>query len=210
MADRSSVDFMPAQASDNVAAVRVTEPSTVVIFGATGDLTARKLIPAFVRLAAQGLLPGVFSIVGVARRTLTDLVFRESLKQTVDKHLSRAAAGRNADVWDALAPGVHYCPLRFDQPADYRRLTEFLERIETERGAPGQRLFYLATAPEFFQPIVENLSAAGLIRGPGDRCPSRVIIEKPFGHDLESALALNRGTGRVLDEDQIYRIDHYL
>ena len=202
----STVGFLQQPGPVSAAELRVNHPSTVVIFGATGDLTARKLVPAFYRLHAQRFLPEAFSIVGTARRPFSDDQFRDMLSATLSRH-GAAPAG---DEWPVFARGLHYQQVDFADPAAYRALAGRLDQIEAERGAPGQRLFYLATAAAFFLPIIRNLQEAGLIRGAEDRCPSRVIIEKPFGHDLASALELNRAIGQVLAEDQIYRIDHYL
>jgi glucose-6-phosphate 1-dehydrogenase len=190
-----------------VAQLRVTRPSTMVIFGATGDLTARKLVPAFYHLNAQKFLPGAFSILGAARRPFSDEQFRDMMRKAVTQH---ADANISPENWTAFAGKMHYQQVPFEDSEAYRSLSERLDRIEAERGGPGQRLFYLATAPDFFLPIVRGLQEAGLIRGAEDRCPSRVIMEKPFGCNLASALELNHEIGRILKEDQIYRIDHYL
>lgn len=200
-------DFLQKQAPTSLADLKVSAPSTIVIFGATGDLTGRKLVPALFRLYTQRFLPEAFSIVGVARRPLTDDSFRDMMRQALARHGGDSAF---ADTWNTFARQIHYQQLEFHDPAGYRNLAERLDRIEGERRAPGQRLFYLATAPSFFLKILEDLDAAELIRESSAPCPSRVIVEKPFGHDLESAVALNKGTGRILSEEQIYRIDHYL
>ena len=208
MATISSAGFLGGQGATTVAGLRVTAPSTMVIFGATGDLTGRKLMPAFLRLFAQRFLPDAFSIVGVARRPFSDEAFRDMVKSTMGKH--GGAGGPSDEVWASFAPCIHYQPVEFDDPAGFTALANRLDRIDADRGTPGQRLFYLATAPSFFLSIIENLNAAGLICATPERCPSRVIIEKPFGDDLGSALQMNEGIARVLPEEQIYRIDHYL
>ena len=186
---------------------RVPEPCAIVLFGATGDLTARKLAPALLKLAVGGQLPAEYAVVGYARRDWDDAKFREELKAAVGEH----AEGDLEAGWDSFADHLRFCGGTFDDPAGFDRLKEVLERADKELGTRGNRLFYLAAAPEFFGPIVEALGEAGLIYEGGDGGPwSRVVVEKPFGHDLESARALNRELGRVLREDQIYRIDHYL
>lgn len=208
MSTVSSADFLPKQVPASLGDLKVKAPSTVVIFGATGDLTARKLVPAFYQLWKQKLLPDAFSILGVARRPFSDETFRDMMHEALGKY----APHLNASLaeWQAFARQIHYHALQFDDTATYSGLSERLGQIESARGTAGQRLFYLATASAFFLPIVEHLNSADLICSDRARCPSRVIIEKPFGHDLASALDLNRRLARVLKEEQIYRIDHYL
>ncbi len=206
MSMTSSVDFLPRQAPVSLADLRVKAPSTVVIFGATGDLTARKLMPAFFRLCKEGFLPDAFSIVGVARRPFSDDSFRDMMRAAIEKH----SGSISADDWEIFAAKLHYQVVKFDDSAAYEALGTRLDRIEADRGQPGQRLFYMATAPSFFLPIVENLSHAGLVHNVEEECPCRVIIEKPFGDDLASALELNNRITSILAEEQIYRIDHYL
>lgn len=204
----SSTDFLRSQSPTTVAELRVSAPSTLAIFGATGDLTGRKLMPALFQLYLQKLLPDAFSIVGIARRPFPDDAFREMMHEAVQQHVPAGTA--SGEQWQGFAQHIHYQQVEFDDPAGYADLARRLTQIETDRGTSGQRLFYLATAPSFFLPIVENLGAAGLICDSEEQCPSRVIIEKPFGRDLASAMELNRDISRVLKEDQIYRIDHYL
>jgi glucose-6-phosphate 1-dehydrogenase len=188
--------------------VRAPEPCAVVLFGATGDLTHRKLAPALFRLALAGQMPSEFALVGVARRDWDDDAFREEVRRTLEAEGGAAFA----QGWPAFAPHVAFSGGTFDDPATYAGLKAKLEELDRERGTRGNRLYYLAVAPEFFGPIVEQLAAAGLIY-PGhheDGPWSRVVVEKPFGHDLQSAHALSRSLSRHLSESQIYRIDHYL
>jgi glucose-6-phosphate 1-dehydrogenase len=186
---------------------RMPEPNTVVIFGASGDLTQRKLVPALYNLELEGLLPNAFAVVGVARRPIADDEFRQQMLDGVNRH----SRNRPADpaVWEAFAEKLRYCPGNFDDPGAYRRLAEVLGRLDHERGTAGNRLLYLATAPEYFPVIIEQLGAAGLNTSPSGGWV-RVIIEKPIGRDLASARDLNRRVQSVFREHQVYRIDHYL
>ena len=183
---------------------RIPEAGILVIFGASGDLTNRKLLPALFHLRQADLLPKQFSIVGVARRPLGD-EFREDMRAGIVEF-----SGAKADdpKLDDFAQHISYFPLKFDDPADYAGLKTELERIDKERGIGGKRLFYLATAPEFFAGIVENLGAQGMAQP--EKGQAAVVIEKPFGHDLESARDLNRKVNAVFHEEQVFRIDHYL
>ncbi len=186
---------------------RVPDPCTVVLFGATGDLTHRKLAPALFRLGAAGQLPAEFAVVGFARRPWDDAQFREEIRPTLEP----LAGPEFAETWPSFAEHVLFCEGTFDDPASYARLKETLDRADQTLGTRGNRLFYLAVAPEFFATIAEQLGRAGLIY-PTDVTDrwSRVVIEKPFGSDLDSALELDRQLAHVLNESQIYRIDHYL
>jgi glucose-6-phosphate 1-dehydrogenase len=186
---------------------RVPDPCAVVLFGATGDLTHRKLAPALFRLAVEGQLPADYAVVGFARRDWDDARFRDELRGTLAKE-----GGPDFDAtWGAFADHVLFSGGTFDDAAAYARLGETLVRADQGLKTRGNRLYYLAVAPEFFGPIVENLGRAGLIYPNDPDGPwSRVVVEKPFGHDLPSARALNRELSRTLDESQIYRIDHYL
>jgi len=179
------------------------EPCSIVVFGATGDLSHRKLIPALLRLSAEQCIHPRTAIIGMARREMSSQQFREDL---------RASAGSGADAgeWERFAERLEYVASVFEDPAGYQRLGSLLEKLERERGIPGNRLFYLATPPQEYEPILEQLGAAKLVHPPKSQPWSRVIIEKPFGHDLASAQDLNRKIHAVFDETQIYRIDHYL
>ena len=182
------------------------ESCTIVIFGATGDLTHRKLVPAMYNLAVDGeLSPGV-KILGFARREKSDEEFRSGLKELNEK-VSRS--GHDSEIWDEFEQSIHYHQSTFNDLEGYQRLAERLDQIDAERGGKGNRLFYVASAPEFFDDILENLKAVGLSE-PKEGCWSRVIVEKPFGTDLPTAQHLNKVVNQTFAEEDTYRIDHYL
>jgi glucose-6-phosphate 1-dehydrogenase len=183
---------------------KIPEAGILVIFGASGDLTKRKLVPALFHLEQAGLLPEKFCIVGVARRPLGD-EFAADMRAGL---LEFGGAEANDPKLDHFVSNISYFPLNFDDPADYAGLETELDRLAQERGLGGKRVFYLATAPEFFAGIVENLGAQGMAHP--ERGKATVVIEKPFGHDLKSARELNRQVNAVFDESQVFRIDHYL
>jgi glucose-6-phosphate 1-dehydrogenase len=180
-------------------------PTTLVIFGATGDLAHRKLLPALYNLAHEGALPERFELIGVARREKGDQEFREKARASILQHSRREP---DAEVLGGLLDHVQYIPTNFDDPAGYTALAEALERLDEAAGQPLNRDYYLSTAPEFFPVIIERLKDAGLHRH--DKVDVRVIIEKPFGVDLESARSLQRVVSDVFRERQVFRIDHYL
>ncbi len=182
------------------------EACTVVIFGATGDLTHRKLIPALYNLAATGDLPPQFKVVGFARRDKPDQVFRKELEEANRKH---SRQGHNDELWATFSDSIHYHRSEFTDAEGYRQLKAKLDQFDQERGAPANRLYYLATAPEYFQEVLEQLAAAGLNEAPPGKW-ARVVCEKPFGKDLASAQKLNRIVNQVFAEKDTYRIDHYL
>ena len=180
-----------------------------VIFGASGDLTSRKLIPALYNLCCQDLLPPGFAVIGYAMTPMTDAEFREQQQQRVKQSPDVLAFRKK--LWDEFVPGLHYLTADFDSPEGYRQLGNRLRELDAEHGCSGNRLFYLATAPSFFPTIIENLSRTELVsRGGRPTGWTRVIIEKPFGRDLASARSLSDTIQQVLDEEQVYRIDHYL
>jgi glucose-6-phosphate 1-dehydrogenase len=181
-------------------------PCTLVIFGGTGDLTKRLLLPAVVNLARAKLLPEKFAVVGVGRRDYSSEAFRAELTRSVREI---GSIDTKSPAWRWLAGRIDYFKGDFDDPAAFRRLGEALEKIARRHRTERNVLFYLATAPEAFPVIVENLGAAGLTdeKAGGWR---RVVIEKPFGTDLDSARALNRKVLGILEERQVFRIDHYL
>lgn len=181
-------------------------PSAVVIFGASGDLTQRKLVPALYSLRCEGLLPPETQIVGVARSPLTDDEFRDRLWDSVEEY-ARLRPGV-CELWPEFGPNLTYISGGYDDPDTYRRLGEKLEWLDEHRGTGGNWLFYLATPPSVYATVIEHLGQAGLNHNP--RGWVRIIIEKPFGHDLDSARHLNELVHRVFDESQVYRIDHYL
>jgi len=186
---------------------RVPEPCAVVLFGSTGDLAHRKLVPALYNLARGGNLPSEVAIVGFARRDWSD----DDLRADYEKTLSKNGGSDFSEIWPRFASRLVFSPGTFDDEEAYRKLGEKLEELDRTHGTRGNRVFYLAVSPEFFSTIIANLGKAGLIHPWHQESPwSRVVIEKPFGHDLASARALNRDVSRVLDESQVYRIDHYL
>ncbi len=180
----------------------------MVIFGASGDLTKRKLVPALFRLAATGVVGGHFAVIGVGRRGWTADQFRTEMG-TAAREFSDGVPFDPAE-WATFGAMLDWVAGSFEDPATYGRLRQELERLDRERGLEGNRLFYLATPDTEFGTILEQLDAAGLISKSGQGPWTRVVIEKPFGHDLASARALNNLTASVLDEAQTYRIDHYL
>ena len=182
------------------------EACTVVIFGATGDLTHRKLVPALYNLAVDGELPAGVKIIGFARRDWTDEFFREGLEK-LNRDVSRT--GHDEEVWGALAPNIHYHQSEFQDKDGYRRLAERLDAIDAERGGKGNRLFYIASAPDYFDDILLNLKEVGL-SAEREGCWSRVIVEKPFGTTLATAQHLNEVVNGTFEEKDTYRIDHYL
>ena len=201
--------LMPNPFREGLTARRTPEPCALVIFGATGDLTRRKLVPALYNLAHEGELPPAFAIVGFARRPKTHAEFAAELRAGVEQ-FSRFSP-INPAIWDTLAQGIFYHPADFTNPAGYESLKPLLAQLDRERGTAGRRLFYLATAPTEFAAVVEQLGAHGLIERTGaERAAERIIVEKPFGRDRPSAVALNDALGGVFAEPQVYRIDHYL
>jgi len=186
---------------------QTAEPCIVVIFGASGDLTKRKLVPALYRLVQERLLPAEFAIVGLARTEMSDEGFREKMKEAVAEFSE--AKQVEEDVWNSFARGLYYVTADIGNAEDYKKLTELLDRVDRERGTSGNRLFYLSVAPRFYAEAVKQLGHAGLTKAK-DGSWVRVIIEKPFGSDLESARLLNKQILEQLKESQIYRIDHYL
>jgi len=179
----------------------------VVIFGASGDLTKRKLVPAIFTLFDEGSLPESFAVLGFARKDLDDATFRTEMKEGCEQFARRKP---NAEKWAQFEKKLHYMEGAYDDAASYRALDERLKKLDTEHGTQGNRIFYLSTPPSNFAPVVKQLGASKLV-SPGVPKPfRRVIIEKPFGVDLESAKALNREVLSVLDEQSVYRIDHYL
>ncbi len=185
------------------------EPCSVVILGVTGDLCRRKLMPAIYNVARQGRLPDSFAMVGCARSVKSDDDLRVRLRQACEEH-SRTQP-LDESTWASLESGIRSVAGDFDDEDLYRDLLATLQRVEAEKGIPGNRLFYLATPAAVFPKIIKHLGRSGLIHDPDKGNPwSRVIIEKPFGRDLASAQELNGVAARVLSESQTYRIDHYL
>jgi glucose-6-phosphate 1-dehydrogenase len=187
---------------------RTPAPCVMVIFGATGDLTRRKLIPALYNLSRERLLPAGFSVIGFARRPVGDELFRQHMLDGVNQ-FSRSRPAQPV-VWETFAEGIRYHQTSFDDPQGYTELAALLDQIDRERGTGGNRVFYLATPPSSYSDIIRNLGESGLARPANADSWSRIIVEKPFGHDLVSAQQLNRQLNDVFREEQIYRIDHYL
>ena len=187
---------------------RVPDPGIFVLFGATGDLAHRKVVPALFQLWRTHLLPHEFTIVAVGRRPYTDAAFRDELKGALDKY-SRVQPV-DQETWDDLAERIVYHRGDFNDPKTYSALAERLDALDEEKATRGNRLYYLATQPSAFPEIVQHLGKVGLDHERHDGGWRRVVIEKPFGHDLDSAVRLNREVGKVFRERQVYRIDHYL
>jgi glucose-6-phosphate 1-dehydrogenase len=185
---------------------RQPDPCIVVIFGASGDLTKRKLLPALYHLEQSGFLPEKFAVLGVARRPL-EATFAADMKDGIIK------GGGVKDDEPKLAPfidRIHYYAMNFDDEAGYAGLKAKLDEMDTKLGTKANRLFYLAVAPEYFSDIVKFLGIQAMNKPTEGEQWVRTIIEKPFGHDLKSACALNDEVNKVFAEDQIFRIDHYL
>jgi glucose-6-phosphate 1-dehydrogenase len=191
-----------------VAAERAPEPCAMVIFGASGDLTHRMLLPALYNLALDRRLPARFAIVGFARTEWTEEEFRQKAKQSIQEFSRRPL---DEGVWESFAASLFYVAGEYDQPQAHARLAQVLSKVEKERGTGGNQLYYLAVPPGTFPLIIEQLKQVGSVsrRHPRETW-ARIIVEKPFGVDLESAQELNRMTHAVFREDDVYRIDHYL
>jgi glucose-6-phosphate 1-dehydrogenase len=180
---------------------RELAPQAVVIFGASGDLTMRKLLPAFYHLFIQGQLPMGFAIVGYARTAMTDEEFSDQAHDHVRRFSNHAPEG---EVWADFARHLSYCTGEFVDPMAMEGLVEHLARVDARHGTRGGRFFYAATPPTAYPDIVRRLAEVGLHRD------AKIVVEKPFGRDLDSAMELNAAMHEVFDEGQIFRIDHYL
>ena len=181
----------------------------MVIFGASGDLTRRKLIPALYNLSVEQRLPAGFSLLGYGRSEMGDEEFRRKMRDAV-KEFSRPGV-ESEPAWGSFAQGLYYLAGDYEESKGYLRLKEFLAKIDRERSNRGNKIFYLATPPDLYAPVIQQIAAAGLAgKGARDAGWTRIVIEKPFGSDLESARALSRELHEVFDEEQVYRIDHYL
>ena len=203
----------PAKALDNVLREglrleRVPDPSVVVLFGSTGDLAHRKVLPALYQLWRTNLLPLEFVVVCLGRRPYTSETFREEIRGSLEKYSRVLPLDETA--WRTFSERIEYERMNFDEPDGFDRLAGQLDDLDEERGTRGNRLFYLATQPSQFSEIVAQLGRVGLDHEKHDGGWRRVVIEKPFGHDLPSAQKLNREVGKVFRESQVYRIDHYL
>ena len=191
---------------EGIIARTVPDACTVVIFGATGDLTHRKLIPALYNIAADGELPLNLNVIGMARRQKSDDEFRAELAEAARKHSRQNVRD---EIWESFARSVSYHTSDFSDARGYEQLGERLAKIERERGTGGNRLFYLAAAPDQFEPILQHLKASGLNQPSGGGW-ARVIVEKPFGTDLASARKLNDIVSDAFPEQGTFRIDHFL
>jgi glucose-6-phosphate 1-dehydrogenase len=193
-------------------AERTGEACAVVIFGASGDLTRRKLMPALYNLAVSRSLPAGSAVVGVARREKPDHAFRKEMADAVAQFSRRKPI--DSSIWSDFERRMSYVQGSFEDPATYARLKSHLEALDVEHGTSGSRLFYLAVPPAEHGVIVRGLREADLVRPPRPEARggpfTRVVFEKPFGHDLESAVELNEAIASVFDESQVFRIDHYL
>jgi glucose-6-phosphate 1-dehydrogenase len=185
---------------------RIPSPCAMIIFGASGDLTRRKLLPAIYSLARDRLLPETFAVVGYARRPYSQAEFQARAKEGCDAYARRKPV--DPALWERFGHDISYVQGTFAEPDGYVRLREHLEQLDQTRGTRNNRLFYLATPPSEFADILRNLSEQGLLRDNDGY--ARVIIEKPFGRDLPTARELNAVVRQYLREDQTYRIDHYL
>ncbi len=183
---------------------RIPDPCQMVIFGATGDLAHRKILPALYNLRRAGLLPPESGVMAFARRPYSDEEFRREMRASVEEHSRNPV---EPALWEGFAAGIHYQQGDFSDPASYKALGERLEQVDAAAGTRSNVLFYLATPPSAYPSIVANIGAAGLGRN-GGWC--RIVIEKPFGHDVASARELNDQVMHVFEESQVYRIDHYL
>jgi glucose-6-phosphate 1-dehydrogenase len=188
--------------------MEANESCTVVLFGASGDLAKRKVIPAFYDLATHNSMGERYAILGFARTPMDDETFRKHSGEAA-KTISEVGP-IDAQKWQEFASHLYYTSGDYANPEDYTKLAKRLEQIESENNSPGNRLFYLSTPPEVYPLIVNQLGKAGLARPKSPNNWTRIIIEKPFGRDLASARELNRIVLCVFEEDQVYRIDHYL
>lgn len=184
---------------------RTAPPCVAVIFGASGDLTRRKLVPALYHLFQQNLLASGFAVLGSARSRMDDETFRRKMREAVAEFSGEV----DETLWEDFARGLFYVPSDTEEPESYEKLKSVLQRLDQERNTCGNRLFYLSTPPSLYESIVRLVGDKGLNR-PAPGAWTRIIVEKPFGYDLESARRLNRELLQVFDEEQIYRIDHYL
>jgi glucose-6-phosphate 1-dehydrogenase len=186
---------------------RISDPCTIVFFGASGDLFKRMLLPALYSLRLKGILPNDFAIIGYSRTAYTDDSFRTYCKAQLDEFATDGPKPQGA-IWDDFAKRIGYIAGDFDDQEDYSALGQRLAQNDEQLGTKGNRLFYLSTPPSVFPTIIDNLLKAGLNKQA--RGWARIVIEKPFGTNLESARALQQSVDRVFDESAVYRIDHYL
>jgi glucose-6-phosphate 1-dehydrogenase len=183
---------------------RMPEPQIIVIFGASGDLTQRKLVPALYKLRRERRIPPETTVVGVARRDWSHDYFREQMRQGLEEFHDGIGP---VELWEDFSQGLYYCSGDMDNPESYQKLNNLLTELDEKRGTRGNRIFYLSVAPKFFAEGIKQLGTAGMLDDPYKH---RLVIEKPFGRDLASAQSLNRVVQKYCHENQVYRIDHYL
>jgi hypothetical protein len=186
----------PSRLTEGLEPERVAPPAAIVIFGASGDLTTRKLMPALRRLARRGELPAALGVVGVARTELDDEGFRQRIL---------GEGGADDPVWSDLVSGFRYVAGEYSDPETFKRLTQVLDELDESRGTGGNRLYYLATPPSTFPEVVAALGNAGMNTPGRPGAFVRIVVEKPYGRDLASALALDQAIHEVFTEEQIYR-----
>jgi len=199
------VEEAPNPLAEGLHDYRIAVPAVMVIFGATGDLSGRKLLPALYNLARQRSLPAGFAVVGAAMTEMSDLAFRKHAAQRI-RQFSRTQPIDDR-VLDALLSSLHYVTVDFGRLEDFKALGTKLDELDAANHVPGNRIFYCATPPPTYQTIAVQLQAAGLNKGEGFH---RIVVEKPFGSDLQSARELTQTLQKVFTEDSVYRIDHYL
>ncbi|MGC8626587.1 MAG: glucose-6-phosphate dehydrogenase [Acidimicrobiales bacterium] len=197
----STVSLQVNPLAEGLDTVRRAPPGVLVVFGASGDLTHRKLLPALERLSHRRLLPAAFAVIGIARTEMTDDAFR-------DRMLS--AAPDAGPGWAEIVKNSSYIAGQYGDPATFNALSERLKEVDEALGTGGNRTYYLATVPDVFAEVAKLLGAVGLNRPVRPGASVRLVIEKPFGHDQATATALDSALHEVFEEDQIYRIDHYL
>ncbi len=183
---------------------KIPDPQILIIFGASGDLTQRKLVPALYQMRLERKIPPELTIVGVARREWSHDYFREQMREGVEQF---GGGLQSEELWNDFAKGLFYCSGNIDDPESYQKLKDFLAELDELRGTRGNRVFYLSVAPRFFGEAALQLGAMGMLEDPKKQ---RLVIEKPFGRDLSTAQSLNTVVRKVCAEEQVYRIDHYL
>lgn len=187
---------------------RGAPPTVVVIFGASGDLTARKLVPAIFNLGIDNLLPGEFHLIGYGRKPIEDEAFREMMDAAIEEFSRRPL---NKEIWERVRQNMTYHAGGYDEAEAFESLAAKINKIEADLGRDMQRMFYISTPPSVFEPIIKNIGSSGMAQAHvHTKLASKVVVEKPFGHDLESARDLNKAINGVFEEPQVYRIDHYL
>jgi len=211
-ADASILVSMPSEKRhpflEGLSKHRGAPPTVMVIFGASGDLTARKLIPAIYNLALDNLLPSDFHFIGFGRKAIEDEAFQEMAENSVKEYSRREL---DTGIWQRLKQNTSYLDGPYDEKAGYAKLKERVEALEKSIGRDLQLLFYVSTPPNVFESVISNLGSSGLAeRHMGTSAASKVVVEKPFGKDLDSARELNQMINRHFQENQVFRIDHYL